>query len=207
VGLTYFITRTALLPFTRLYLGMRVAGARRIPRRGGVLIVANHCSHLDPILLGCSASRPLSFLARSTLFRPAPFAWYLRRLGALPLERGKSDRATLERAAELLREGKVLAIFPEGTRSPDGQIQEAKGGAGLLALKAGVPIVPAHIAGSYRSMPRGVAIPRPARIRITYGEPRMAEEWLKRRPPDEKPARAIALALMEEIRRLGAGGA
>lgn len=81
MGAVYFITRSVLRPLTWTYLGLRSRGSDRIPRRGGVLIVANHCSHLDPVVLGCSAGRPLSFLARATLFKPKPFAWLLRKLG------------------------------------------------------------------------------------------------------------------------------
>lgn len=203
MGAVYFITRSVLRPLTWTYLGLRSRGSDRIPRRGGVLIVANHCSHLDPVVLGCSAGRPLSFLARATLFKPKPFAWLLRKLGTIPLAQGQGDRGAIDLAVNLLREGRALAIFPEGTRSHDGRLGEAKGGAGLLALRAGVPILPAHIAGTHRSMPRGVSFPRPGRVRVHWGEPLTAEELIRRHPTGAKPARAVVHALMEEIRALG----
>lgn len=191
-------------PLLWLYFRIRVRGRHRVPRRGGLLIVANHTSHLDPILVGHAAlPRDLHFFARSSLFKNRLFGGLLRRLQAIPVARGQGDREALQRALALLEEGKALVVFPEGTRSPDGQLGEAKPGVGLLALQAGVPIICAHISGAHRAFPRGAKFPRPRKIRIEWGEPRTPERWRALGPADERPARAIVQALMDELASLG----
>jgi 1-acyl-sn-glycerol-3-phosphate acyltransferase len=99
--------------------------------------------------------------------------------------------------------GEAIVIFPEGARTPDGQLQPAEPGVGLLAQQAGVPIIPVHVDGTFRAMPRGRALPRPCRITVTWGEAKTAEEWLERADPAAKPARALAEIVLTEIARLG----
>jgi 1-acyl-sn-glycerol-3-phosphate acyltransferase len=147
--------------------------------------------------------RDLHFFARSNLFKPRVFGGLLRRLQAIPVARGQGDRGALQRARTLLEAGKALVVFPEGTRSPDGQLGTAKPGVGLLALQSGVPIICAHISGAHRALPRGAKFPRPRKIRIEWGEPRTPEMWRERGPASERPARAIVLALMDELASLG----
>lgn len=201
--LLYRLARLVVPPLARLYFRLRVHGRAQVPRRGGLLIVANHSSHLDPLVLGCSAPRDLHFLARADLFTPGLFGWLIRNLQAIPLARGESDRRALERACSVLAAGGALVIFPEGTRSPDGRLGPFKPGVGLLALHAQVPVVVAHIAGTRRSLPRGARFPRPARVVIHWGQPRSADEWLRRAPAGLRGPRALAEALRREIALLG----
>jgi 1-acyl-sn-glycerol-3-phosphate acyltransferase len=204
VTLTYRLAGILVPPLLWLYFRIRVRGRRRVPRSDGLLVVANHTSHLDPVLVGYAAlPRDLHFFARSNLFKPRLFGGLIRRLQAVPVARGQGDREALQRARALLEEGKALVVFPEGTRSADGRLGEAKPGVGLLALQAGVPIICAHISGAHRAFPRGAKFPRPKKIRIEWGEPRTPEDWRERGPAKERPARAIAEALMAELASLG----
>ena len=141
-----------------------------MPPSGGVLLVSNHLSYLDVFVLGVSAIRPLNYVARSTLFVPVvgPF---IRSVGGFPIQREGMGASGLKETLRRLRNGGVVILFPEGTRSEDGQLGALKPGVAILALKARVPIVPAAVAGSFESWPRRRIIPRPYPIRIEYGVP------------------------------------
>jgi len=146
----------------RLLYRIEIVG--RIPP-GASVVVANHESLLDPPLLALASDRPLRFLAKEELWRYRPGAWLMDALGAVPVARGREGYAAIDRAAELIRAGEPVAIFPEGT---------VKGGtwtrgAARLALATGVPLVPVRIVGTARALSRGrVGLPR---IRIVVGEP------------------------------------
>ena len=128
----------------------RVEGVENIPQTGGVLLVANHASYLDPPLLGSAASRPVHFMAKAELFKFPVLSWALPRVKAFPVRRGAADRTAIRTAIELLRQGEVVGIFPEGTRTPTGELLPPQRGAGLIALRAGVPVVPVALVGTFR---------------------------------------------------------
>ena len=114
----------------------------KLPRNGPVLVCCNHLSNKDPIVLGGVLPRQLYFMAKEELFHNALVGGVLRGLGAFPVHRGKGDEKAMDTARELLREGKVVAIFIEGTRSRDGKLQQPKSGAAVLAHQMQVPILP-----------------------------------------------------------------
>jgi 1-acyl-sn-glycerol-3-phosphate acyltransferase len=140
---------------------LRVFGARDLPP-GPVLVVANHQSHLDPPLLGVAfrSDRPVRFIARSGLFKFGPFAWLIRALGAISLKEGEPDSGAMKLAIAELRAGHVIGIFPEGSRSPDGEMQEFKRGAWLLISRAKCDVVPVAIEGAFAAWPRSRSLPR-----------------------------------------------
>jgi 1-acyl-sn-glycerol-3-phosphate acyltransferase len=154
-----------------LIFSFRCLGRSRIPRRGGCIIACSHQSFLDPIIIGFSSSRAVNYLARSTLFRNMVFAALIRSYGAMELERDEADVKALKRCVERLRRGEIVLLFPEGTRTRTGEIAPLKPGVFLMSARAGVPVVPAAVEGSLRSWPRGRLFPRPAPVRIAYGEP------------------------------------
>jgi 1-acyl-sn-glycerol-3-phosphate acyltransferase len=154
-----------------LIFGFRCFGRDRIPRRGGCIIACSHQSFLDPIIVGFSSSRAVNYLARSTLFKNTVFAAVIRSYGAIELERDEADVRALKKCVEHLRRGEIVLLFPEGTRTRTGEIGPLKPGVFLMSSRAGVPVVPAAVEGSLRSWPRGRILPRPAPIRIAYGEP------------------------------------
>lgn len=139
---------------------------------GPCLVASNHQSMLDPPLIGGVLPEEIAFVARKTLFENPFFGWIIRGCRALPLDRDDADLGAIRRALAVLAEGRKLLIFPEGTRSQDGIITPAKAGAGLLALKSGVPVIPVRIRGARDVLPRGGWVPSSsARIRVRFGKP------------------------------------
>ena len=149
--------------------GFRVRFAESLPKQGGLLMLSSHQSHLDPLLLGLSCHRRLSSLARSSLYRFTPFAAIITALDAIPIDREASTVAAMKGVINRLRDGAAVVIFPEGTRTADGNLGELKGGFVLLAKRAGVPIVPVAIVGAWECWPRTRLFPRPGRIRLEFG--------------------------------------
>ena len=154
-----------------LAFDLRVTGAENIPPVGGVLMVANHQSYLDPVLLATRIQRPMSYLAKSELFEHPLFAALIRSLNAYPIKQGRGDKGAIEETVRRLREGHLLNVFPEGTRTLDGGVQSVQRGVALVVRRAGVPIVPAVIEGSFQSWSKGRKVPKPQTIRIHYGPP------------------------------------
>jgi 1-acyl-sn-glycerol-3-phosphate acyltransferase len=148
-----------------------VFGARNLPRTGGALLVSNHQSYLDPVLVALALERECCFMARDSLFRNPIFRHLIERLNAIPVKRGTADLGAVKAALRRLKRGMRLVVFPEATRSVDGTIALMQAGVVLLARKAGVPIVPTLIAGAYRAWPRHARFVRPSPIRVAYGEP------------------------------------
>lgn len=154
-----------------LYFRERLEGREHLPAKGGVLIVANHQSFLDIPLVSHVVPRHVSFVARDTLAQSRPLAWLMRTCGAVLIKRGASDRAALREAALHLERGDVVAMFPEGTRTPDGSVQPFRPGAVIAARMARVPIVPCAIRGAYQALGRDARFPRPAKLRATLLAP------------------------------------
>ncbi len=148
---------------------LRVYGDRHIPRKGGVLLISNHQSYLDPVLLAVGIDRPLSYMAKSQLFKHRAFAWLIRSLNAFPVEQGAGDVGAVKETISRLQDGHVLNIYPEGSRSEDGEMLPLEKGAGLVVRRAKVPVVPAVIDGSHRAWPKGKKMFRPAKIRVMFG--------------------------------------
>jgi 1-acyl-sn-glycerol-3-phosphate acyltransferase len=156
--------------------GLRSSGRGNIPATGGVLLVSNHLSHLDVFVLGILVPRPLNFVARSTLFLPI-LGPLIRSVGGFPIQREGMGASGLKETLRRLRNGGIVTLFPEGTRSPDGELGELKSGIAVLAARARVPIVPAAVAGTFEAWPRSRRFPRPHPIRVHYGPPILPEQF------------------------------
>ena len=150
--------------------GVRVRFAEPLPTRGGLLVLSSHQSHLDPLLLGLACDRRLSSLARSSLFRFAPFGAVISALDAVPIDRKASVVAAMRAVIARLKAGSAVTIFAEGARTSDGRLGELKPGFALIAKRAGVPIAPAAIVGAFECWPRSRRLPRPGRIRLEFGK-------------------------------------
>lgn len=177
--------RFLLIPVSRVFaillltlLGpFRWFGSRRVPRRGGVLILANHLADVDPIVVQAACPRPIFFMAKSELFEMPILRSFLKLFRAFPVKRGEPDRSAIKRAVELLKQGHAVCVFPEGQLSEDGNLQELKAGVGLIARMADVPVQCVRIRNSNRVMPYGSLIPRPALAWVDahWGEPKSFE--------------------------------
>lgn len=151
----------------------RFIDEHRVPE-GGAILAGNHVSYLDPVLLWCGAPRPTHFMAKSELWDVPVVGWALPRLLAFPVRRESADRVAISTASTLLEQGRLVGIFPEGTRQrggADDRLGEANEGVAFIAMHAHVPVVPVGIAGTDRAMPPGSKVPRFPRVTVVYGEP------------------------------------
>ncbi|GBD37537.1 1-acyl-sn-glycerol-3-phosphate acyltransferase [bacterium HR36] len=139
---------------------VRTWGYRNVPRQGGLLVVANHQSFLDPVLIGMAVRRRLLYLARKTLFANAFFSWLIQSFGAIPIDQEKPTTEGIRTALELLRQQEAVVIFPEGERTPHGQMQALRPGVTLLVRRGQVPVLPIGIAGAFDVWPRHQPLPR-----------------------------------------------
>lgn len=194
--------------FTETFATVDAEGWDRVPD-GPCLFAANHQSMLDPPLIGGLIPREIAFVARKTLFHNPVFGGVIRACRAIPLDREEADLAAIRRTLAVLAEGRALLIFPEGTRSADGELQPAKSGAGLLALRSGVPVVPIRIRGARDVLPRGTRWPRTgAHIRVRFGAAIPASELDPGRGHDDRYGEAsrrilAAIAALPDVTDLG----
>jgi len=187
------------------WFDLKVYGLEHVPRSGGVLIVSNHQSYLDPVVLGAKTPRALSFLAKSELFEVPGFSWLIRKLNAFPVRQGEGDVGAVRETIRRLQEGHALNVFPEGTRSEDGEIAPTLPGVGLIARRAGVPVVPAVIVGSFQAWPRGKTLFHPHPVRVQFG-PAMNLQGLKSAQivqTIDETLRKMFADLRERVRREG----
>jgi 1-acyl-sn-glycerol-3-phosphate acyltransferase len=150
---------------------LQVSGHKNIPKTGGVILAANHQSYLDPVLVATWLKRPVCFMARSSLFENPHFGWFIRALHAYPVRLGEGDIGAVKETIRLLQEGNILNIYPEGTRTLDGEIKKMEKGIALVIRRAKVPVVPVAIDGSFQAWPKGHKLFHPHRIRVKYGKP------------------------------------
>lgn len=169
------VVHLLLRAYLRVFHGFRPAARERLGRLRGCLIVANHTSHLDALVLAAAlplnrVNRIRSLCAKDYFFaHPAKRTVAFLLANTIPMERDRFDRAAVAFCRKRLAEGDNIILFPEGTRSPDGRIGPFKGGVGLLALRYGLPVVPALIRGAHACCRKGAAVPQPGRIEITFG--------------------------------------
>lgn len=184
---------------------MTARGRENVPPAGGLIIAANHASILDPPIIGGAIldRRVVRFMARDSLYKPKIINWLFTNLATIPISREKGDLAALKKSIALLKEGYCVCLFPEGTRTPDGNLQEAKGGIGFLIAKAGVPVVPAYVWGTFYALPRGASFIRPRKVGISYGKPITPDEIAalgEGRDAYEK-AGALVMSRIAELKR------
>jgi 1-acyl-sn-glycerol-3-phosphate acyltransferase len=167
----YGLMRALFRVFFRLCGSWEVLGHEHVPEQGAVLIAPNHLSFLDPPLMGCALKRPGWFMAKAELFKIPGLRWLITHMHAYPVKRGVADRAAMKRTLDFLKNGEIVCVFPEGTRSVDGSLGPIEIGIGLLAVKSGAPIVPAGIRGTDRMLGRGAKRLHRAKIRVQFGPP------------------------------------
>jgi len=178
---------------------IRIEGRENVPQ-GGCLIASNHVSFMDPTTVGWAVAREIYYLGRKSLFRPPFWSWFLPICNVLPIDRdGGQDISGVRRIIKMLKEGHAVLLFPEGTRSADGTIQAAVPGAGLIAMKAGVPVLPVRVFGTYESLSRHTGLLRFHPIRVVIGQP-----YLPAIPADKKEKHPYGLVAQEMMDRIAA---
>ncbi len=151
---------------------LKTVGRENLPKEGGLMLVSNHASNLDPPIVGCALPRDIYTLAKAELARIPIFGPFLvHACYAIPLRRKGVDREAMKKCVKLMKSGEIVSMFPEGTRTRDGELQRGKPGAAMIALQGGAPCVPAYIDGSFRAWPRARWFPLPRKITIYYGKP------------------------------------
>ncbi|WP_078546045.1 lysophospholipid acyltransferase family protein [Litchfieldia alkalitelluris] len=150
--------RTFITPFYRI----EVIGHDNIPESGPVIICSNHIDNLDPPVVGISVKRPVHFMAKEELFKVPILGKIISKTHAFPVKRGMSDRDALRKALKVLKDGNVLGLFPEGTRSKDGKLGKGLAGAGFFALRSEATVIPCAVIGPYKMF---------GKLKVVFGEP------------------------------------
>jgi 1-acyl-sn-glycerol-3-phosphate acyltransferase len=182
---------------SQVWFRYRFSGKSFVPQTGPVLLVSNHQSNLDPVLVGIACPRQLKYLARKGLFF-WPFSLWIRSLGAVPIDRERGAIGGIRVTLDLLKQGNAVLVFPEGSRTPDGKLHPFLSGFCLLARRSGATVVPVAIEGAFDALPRGTAFARPADIRLAFCPP------IARQQIDQlADAQLIAIVEAEIARALG----
>jgi 1-acyl-sn-glycerol-3-phosphate acyltransferase len=161
---------STMILFGLLGGGIEVKGGENFPKEGPVLLVCNHVSYLDPCVVGDASPRRVSFMAKAELFENKLLNWLLRGVDCFPVKRGEADTSAIKKVLAQLKEGRCVVIFPEGTRSQDGELHPAEEGAALLAMRTGCPVVPVFVSGTDKMLDRRGRLRR-ARLSMAMGEP------------------------------------
>ena len=196
--MVYWLTRNLARLMLHLLFGFRVVDAHKIPREGPVMLAANHFSLLDPIAVGASLPRRITFMARSEPFRMPVLSWLLPRLGVIPVDRGASDITAIKAAIRTLEAGKTFGIFPEGTRGRDGKLKPFKTGAAAIALRTGATIVPVGVVGSYEAWPAGKKIFFRRPVTVVFGDPIAVDK----QKADREILESLTLKLQDSVQQL-----
>lgn len=169
-----------------IFARIRVHGVENLSRDGTYVYMANHSSLIDTPALFGYLPYPFKIMAKKELFYVPFMGWHLWTSGNFPVDRGDGRKTakSLRRVIDGIKGGKSLAVFPEGTRTPDGHLQEFKAGAFKIALRAGVPIVPVTIRGTFKLLPKTTLAPRPGRVEVIIGEPIPTSEYNEKRLPE-----------------------
>jgi 1-acyl-sn-glycerol-3-phosphate acyltransferase len=196
----YRFVRTIVRGLIRLFGGISIRGSENIPISGPVILAPNHRANVDPPYLSLITSRQIYFMGKEELFRVPVLKQIIYGVGAFPVRRGAADRAALKYAVTLLKGGGVVLIFPEGTRTEDGNLQAAEKGFALIAKQADAAIVPVAIEGTERMLPKGAKLIRRNHVTVTIGVPLSVSELLAAKPETEKDALAwIGAETMQAI--------
>ena len=190
----YHLIHVIVRPLFSSLFKFQVFGAENLPARGGVLLMSNHASFVDPVFLGAAVNRNLRYMARSTLFKPGLVDKFLRLMNAFPVQRGSADRAAIRRALKVLADDELLLIFPEGTRTVDGSLGKALPGIGLIAQKTEASVVPVYLSGSQDVLPRKAKMIRTAKVTVSFGKPLDMKPYRA-----GKPTKETYLSIGEEV--------
>jgi 1-acyl-sn-glycerol-3-phosphate acyltransferase len=169
--LFYRLVRNTSRLIAAVGFGFRAEGRHHLDLEGGGMLLSTHQSVLDPVLVGLISNRRLNYLARKTLFKNSVFGFLIRVLDAIEIDREKGGLAGLREMLKRLQAGELVLLFPEGTRTEDGNVKELKPGFIPVARRSNVPLIPIAIVGAFDCLPRGTKLPIRKPIAVVVGEP------------------------------------
>jgi len=169
--MVYFIGKTLIRIFGKVLFDVKVTGRENLPKKGGFIVAANHVSYLDPPIIGAACPGRLFYMARHDLFRNPLFGVILRSVNVFPVKRNSADITALKKALKILKSGRGLLLFPEGSRQQPGRLGEPTAGVGLLVAKSKAPVIPAFIKGTEIALPKGAKKLTRAKVTIHFGKP------------------------------------
>ncbi len=190
----YKIVLNIIRIFCAPFFYRKVVGAQNIPRSGGLIIALNHRSNWDVVMAALSCPRMLNFMAKKELFHNKLFGWLISHLGAFPLSRGTGDIKAVKTAIGRLKDGKVLQLFPEGTRVKGNEDVDAKAGVAMLAIRGQVPVVPGVIVGEYKPF---------CKLHVVFGKPVSLDSYYGQKP-DTEQLQKISEKIMQHVRTMDA---
>ncbi len=187
----YWLAYLLMKVTDKIYLNCKFLGKENLPNKGSYIIASNHISNLDPFILGVSCLRKFSYVAKDSLFKNKFLAFLFTQMGAFPIKRDTADFRSIRESLKRLKNGSPLIFFPEGTRGASERIKRLHPGVGFIALKSGVPVIPAFIEGSDQALPPGAKWFRRHRVKIYLGKPL---HFMKKQTPEE-----IVKQIMEHV--------
>ncbi len=195
----YEASRAVLSPLFQTLWSIETQGHDNIPQTGPAILASNHLSYLDHFLMPAVVDRQVYFISKAEHFDVPVQSWLFEQWGVIPLARGEGDQEALERARQVIEEGDLFGIYPEGTRSLDGRLHKGHTGVARLALQTEAPIVPVGMLGTYQALPKGQRVPRFPDVEIRFGEPLRAPDG---DPEDYPTLRKVTDDVMHAIQEL-----
>ena len=197
----YRLAQKLSFGYLKIFHGIKISGLQNVPKDGPFIVACNHASYIDPPAVGCKIPRNLHYFARSSLFF-WPLGLLIKKLNSIPVDRAQLDLSTLRKVLKILKEGNPILVFPEGTRTPNGEIQDAQKGLGLLVHKSGVPVIPARLHGAYDILGKGKIIPRVGRrLYLNFGK-QIEFNSKEENSKSKEKYQSISNHVMNEIRKL-----
>ena len=185
----YAFAKSVVYTIFKPWYRIEAIGVENFPKEGGVLLCANHIHNFDPIVVGIMAPRPVHYMAKEEIFRVPVLGGIVKKCNAFPVKRGFSDREALRTGLKILKDGNVFGLFPEGTRSKNGELGKGLSGAGFFALRTEANVVPCAVIGPYKSFKR---------LKVVYGKPIDMDEMRKAKASADQ----VTELIMSEIHKL-----
>jgi 1-acyl-sn-glycerol-3-phosphate acyltransferase len=197
----YKACQYTIAPALRGIWRIHATGLHHIPEQGGAILASNHLSYTDHYFLPSVVPRQIFFISKAQHFDVPVQRWFFEQVGVIPLKRGEGDNEAFSRSLQILKDGKLFGIYPEGTRSIDGKLHKGHTGVARLALMAGVPIIPVGMIGTDRVLPKGKNVPKLHKVTIHVGAPLSFPQFVGMEN-DRKACRDITDRVMHGIRDL-----
>ena len=199
--MVYPIVKRIIPPVVKLWI-KKINGLENIPKKGGLIVAANHMSYMDHMIISSvlipHLNRKVHFLAKKEHFDNFFKKTWHYYVGSIPIDRQKGGKEALKVAVRALKQGKIIAIHPEGTRSLTGKIQKAKTGVARLAIKSKAPVIPIGLIGTFEILPKGKYIPKPKRATMNIGKPLYFREYYNKKI-NKRMLREVTNSIMKEI--------